>query len=151
MNHEHTERLSAAARARMERDLPALRARVTHTPSRRLFRRAAGALACLVLLLVAARTLPAPGAPRPSGATMTHLPPDGAHDTSPAHGEVTRGAIRTVIAPAPRQTRMLDDAELLRTLAEAGRADGIIRTKGRTHLASELTHAYAEVTSPRLP
>lgn len=153
MNHEHTERLSASARARMERDLPSLRTCAANAPARRLLRRWAISTACVGLVVASAQVLSTPAArPEPAAPTIP-LAAENAAPTRPAPTRVaaSRGAIQTLAQSAPSATRMLDDDELLRALAEAGRADGIVRTKGRTHLASELMNAHAEVTAPRLP
>lgn len=153
MTHDHTERLSAAARARMERDLPSLRSRVAHAPARRLFRQALGTLACIGLLVVAARALSGADAAPRHEAPFAHRPAPNVTTPVATRPQVAaaRGAIQVVAASTPRQTRMLDDDELLRALAAAGRADGLVRIKGRTSLASELSNAHAEVTAPRLP
>lgn len=153
MTPEHTERLSASARARMERDLPSLRACTANAPARRLLRRWAISIACLCLAVASVRMLTAPDVRPGLAAPTASLPTEGPTPTTPAptRAGASRGAILTVADSAPSATRMLDDDELLRALAEAGRADGIVRTRGRTHLASELTNAHAEVTAPRLP
>lgn len=150
MNHEHTERLSASARARMERDLPSLRACAANAPERRLLRRAAISLGCVGLIVVGAQTLNRPGS-TPRRTTPTALRPEAPAPHANTPMPTSRAAIQTLAQSAPSATRMLDDDELLRALAEAGRADGIVRTRGRTHLASELMNAHAEVTAPRLP
>jgi hypothetical protein len=151
MNHEQSGRFSAAARARMERDLPALRTCVSRAPFRRRFRQAMGALACVGLLLVAARVLPGPGAVPRRDAPAAHLAAEVVERPAPVRLVAARGVIQIVAPSSPRKTRMLDDEELLRTLAAAGRADGLVRVKGRTTLASELLSVHAEVTAPRLP
>ncbi|MCC6952006.1 MAG: hypothetical protein IT433_11255 [Phycisphaerales bacterium] len=153
MNHEHTERLSASARARMERDLPSLRTRAANAPARRLLRRWASSMACVGLVVAGARMLSTPDTDPGQSTPSALLAAEGSAlaTPGPTRTAAPRGAIQTLTRSAPSATRMLDDDELLRALAEAGRADGIVRTRGRTHLASELLNAHAEVTAPRLP
>lgn len=153
MTPEHTERLSASARARMERDLPSLRNCAANAPARRLLRRWAISISCVGLVIAGAGIFPTTAARPERTAPTAHLSAENPAPTTPepTWKATSRGAIQTLAQSAPSATRMLDDDELLRALAEAGRADGIIRTRGRTHLASELMNAHAEVTAPRLP
>ncbi|GJQ31099.1 MAG: hypothetical protein HBSAPP03_29830 [Phycisphaerae bacterium] len=142
--------LSPLARARMEHDLPALRARVARRGRvRRWSRRAitAGAIAAVISLAwVALRPLPVSSPPPnpPRDAPLTVNPTPHPMRTVIAGVEVltndpsiTRRLAATVIPAATP----LDDGALQDTLAKSGQPHGLLRVGGRTYWEGDLALA----------
>ncbi len=146
--------LSPEGRARLERMKADLAPEVTRSAGRRRARRRVFQGGAAALALVGALSLALLVQGRPRG-------PNGGESATVAHGEEAPAAnepasvldfaivetdrtasqgliIREVVDPAPY---VMDDQELLRTLAAMGRPTGLVRTEGRVWLTEDVTDA----------
>lgn len=142
--------ISPVALARMEHDLPALRAAAARAATRRRTRRFA-AVTCLALLPAALLLGRWPGATTPC-TPVDPLAVSPRPSTTPPSSLIafvtTDPNIAARLASASTtRVQPLGDAELARTLTEAGRPSGLVRIGGRTLWEHDFALAHPPASS----